>query len=839
MEIIQNHSGRRSIIYKHISLVPWKDIYMENYLTWKNWTLGKCKVSKVTKNSHAGFICMDFNDKHAISIKVGQPTKVWNLETGECNLRLDAETQLFTAVKFNDTYIVGGFNSGDIKVWSVEDKSLKFVLRGHTEEVGSISIYKNSAASGSEDCTIRIWNLVTGECLKILQGHTGPVSTVQLGKDVLVSGSTDSTVRVWDIESAICQKTLEGHQGTVFTLQFDDRYICSGGDDASILVWDFQSGKLLRKLKGHHHAVICLQFDQSKIVTGSADKTIKQATFAGLRNRSRTIGEANPKRTSPTPAAGTSRNTTNAPIQLDNHISNEAIFSQFIKQFPHCDWKVRRKWLLAILYECDPTDMAYLNERIPRLHRDFIKLLSSKIVYRILEYVNPRDLASLSQVSRTWNSILTSKDLWFALYESIGLKSMAPVFYIEGGNARDNARRFYSYGNWANGKFSSRSFAAHELGILCMYFDSKYIATGSSDKTCKLFNIRTGNCLRTFSGHTESILAVQFDDEKVITGSADYSLRLWQNRDNGSVLCTFLDHSAAVTCLKYINDKLISGSEDKTIRIWEIGEYLKKTKGLNGEGSRLPNVCNASRTLHGHDSAIKCLDFQGDGVAQTNVTILSPSGNCLNVLGFNPAVKDLISIGLEDPITGMFNEHPQILHDPISGVQYCEDRLLVSTLSGYAFLFNVTPLPLSEPALYKSYENLLKWAQTKSTFTENGLYRYQSKSIHKHGGMHGKWSLCAKSDAWRLMNGGSQGFVGVWNHRTRRFLYKLKTVDEPEYEEKPLKLHKEVTGSMASFAKKDKKDSARALTGLAFDDSYIIASSMDGVIYIWQPHILS
>ncbi|KAJ3272333.1 hypothetical protein HDV01_005767 [Terramyces sp. JEL0728] len=812
--IIQNQGGKHSIIYKHISLVAWKDIYMENYLTWKNWTLGKCKVSRVTKNSHAGFICMDFNEKHAISIKVGQPTKLWNLETGECNMRLDTETQLFTAVKFNDMYIVGGFNSGDIKVWLVGQKTVRSVLRGHTEEVGAISIYNDTAASGSEDQSIRIWNLITGECEKIMQGHTGPISAIQLGKNRAVSGSTDSTIKIWDVQSGACQRTLSGHNGTVFTLQFDDRYVCSGGDDSSIIVWDFNTGKLLRRLTGHHHAVICLQFDHAKIVTGSADKTIK--TAAGHRNRSKTIGESSIKRSSPVASANSVRSSVAPPIELDNHISDDTVFSQFIKQFPRCSWKLRRKWLLSILYECDPTDMDYLNDRIPRLHRDFIKLLSSKIVYRILEFVNPKDLAILSQVSRTWNSILTSKDLWFALYESIGLKSMAPVFYIDGGNARDNARRFYSYGNWANGKFSSRKFVAHELGILCMYFDSKCIATGSSDKTCKMFNIKNGVCLRTFSGHTESILSVQFDDDKIITGSADHTLRLWQNKDNGSVICTFVDHTAAVTCLKYINDKLISGSEDKTIRIWEIGDYLKKSKYPNGDGMRQPNICSASRTLHGHDSAIKCLDFQADA-------------------------RDLISIGLEDTITGLFNPHPQILHDPISGVQYCEDRLLVSTLSGYAFLFSVTPLPMPDTVLYKSYEKLLKWAQTKSTFTENGVYRYQSKyNKQKHGGMHGKWSLCAKSDAWRLMNGGSQGFVGVWNHRTRRFLYKLKTVDEPEYEEKPAKkLTKEVTGSLASFAKKEKKDSARALTGLAFDDSYIIASSMDGVIYVWQPHILT
>ncbi|KAJ2988355.1 hypothetical protein HDV02_005633, partial [Globomyces sp. JEL0801] len=208
---------------------------------------------------------------------------------------------------------------------------------------------------------------------------------------------------------------------------------------------------------------------------------------------------------------------------------------------------------------------------------------------------------------------------------------------------------------------------------------------------------------------------------------------------------------------------------------------------------------------------------------------------------FNPTVSEIVMIGLDSTGTEIPSSHDAILHDPISEIQFSEERLLVSTLSGYGFLHNVNPPPKIETKIPKIYESLLQWANQPGSFSRIGIYQYQPReadSNNSNKGMNGRWSLCAKNDAWRLMNGGSQGFVAVWNHRTGKFLYKLNSRDDIKPILKDISIEsKQNIGSLNSFAKKDNKlDSIRALTGLSFDDSYIVASGMDGFIYIWEPN---
>jgi WD40 repeat protein len=73
------------------------------------------------------------------------------------------------------------------------------------------------------------------------------------------------------------------------------------------------------------------------------------------------------------------------------------------------------------------------------------------------------------------------------------------------------------------------------LGILCIAFDGKQIAvrfpfsfqylshhahtmlgqTGSADRTCRVFDVKTGECIRTFSGHEQKIFSIAMDETRV------------------------------------------------------------------------------------------------------------------------------------------------------------------------------------------------------------------------------------------------------------------------------------------------------------------------------------
>jgi F-box and WD-40 domain protein CDC4 len=61
-------------IQKQVSLAPWKGVYMQNYLTWKNWMVGKCKVSNLSPDS--SFLCMSFDEERGLSLRRGHPVKL-------------------------------------------------------------------------------------------------------------------------------------------------------------------------------------------------------------------------------------------------------------------------------------------------------------------------------------------------------------------------------------------------------------------------------------------------------------------------------------------------------------------------------------------------------------------------------------------------------------------------------------------------------------------------------------------------------------------------------------------------------------------------------------------
>jgi WD40 repeat protein len=79
----------------------------------------------------------------------------------------------------------------------------------------------------------------------------------------------------------------------------------------------------------------------------------------------------------------------------------------------------------------------------------------------------------------------------------------------------------------------------HELSVLAVAIspDSTLVATGSKDKSVKLWEYHTGREIRTLFGHDHSVTSIAFspDGKYLISGSYDKSVRIW-NVSNGKEL---------------------------------------------------------------------------------------------------------------------------------------------------------------------------------------------------------------------------------------------------------------------------------------------------------------
>ncbi|MCA2892922.1 MAG: serine/threonine protein kinase [Microcystis sp. M048S1] len=128
--------------------------------------------------------------------------------------------------------------------------------------------------------------------------------------------------------------------------------------------------------------------------------------------------------------------------------------------------------------------------------------------------------------------------------------------------------------------------------------DGRYLASGSSDKTIKIWEVATGKELRTLTGHSDWVMSVAYspDGRYLASGSSDNTIKIWEVA-TGKQLHTLTGHSSGVLSVVYSPDGryLASGSYDKTIKIWEVAT-----------GKEL-------RTLTGHSRAVWSVVYSPDG----------------------------------------------------------------------------------------------------------------------------------------------------------------------------------------------------------------------------------
>ncbi len=141
--------------------------------------------------------------------------------------------------------------------------------------------------------------------------------------------------------------------------------------------------------------------------------------------------------------------------------------------------------------------------------------------------------------------------------------------------------------------------------------NGKTLASGSDDKTIKLWNLTTGQQLRTLKGHSASVrsVAISPDGETLASGSADNSIKLW-SLATGQEIRTLNRHLNSVWSVVISPDgeTLVSGSRDNTIKLGSVATG-QQICTLNGHSTDVKSVVISSdgRTLASgsHDDTIK------------------------------------------------------------------------------------------------------------------------------------------------------------------------------------------------------------------------------------------
>ncbi|KAF7791219.1 hypothetical protein EIP86_002233 [Pleurotus ostreatoroseus] len=114
----------------------------------------------------------------------------------------------------------------------------------------------------------------------------------------------------------------------------------------------------------------------------------------------------------------------------------------------------------------------------------------------------------------------------------------------------------------------------HKRGVWSVRFGraERVLATGSGDRTVRLWSLEDFSCVKTFEGHANSVLRVDFVNAgmQMVSAASDGLVKLWNVRTE-ECMATMDGHEDKVWALAVSSDErtIVSGAADSVVTFWE------------------------------------------------------------------------------------------------------------------------------------------------------------------------------------------------------------------------------------------------------------------------------
>jgi WD40 repeat protein/serine/threonine protein kinase len=186
-----------------------------------------------------------------------------------------------------------------------------------------------------------------------------------------------------------------------------------------------------------------------------------------------------------------------------------------------------------------------------------------------------------------------------------------------------------------------RVFVGHCDRVFAVAYspDGKTIATGSGDKTARLWDAATGQPLGQPLEHRGTVfaLAISPDGRWLLTGCEDFTAQLW-DMANGMRIGSPLKHQNRVLAVAFSPDgkQVLTGSHDKTAQLWEsaTGQRLAtfphpdivRSVAFSPDGRTILTGCDdqMARLWDVSDAELVGLPFQH--IHRVHAAVFSPDG---------------------------------------------------------------------------------------------------------------------------------------------------------------------------------------------------------------------
>ncbi len=175
-------------------------------------------------------------------------------------------------------------------------------------------------------------------------------------------------------------------------------------------------------------------------------------------------------------------------------------------------------------------------------------------------------------------------------------------------------------------QFGPENFCSdHKRGVwrVCS-INQNYFASASYDHVAKVCSVTEKKEIFTLSGHKKEVLSLApIDKERLATGSSDGTIKIW-NLKNGKMISEIAETKSktGIYSLTYAEGRFLSGSchvpknhskkWDHVIKVWnaEEGSFSFSMQGHSGGISKIVHLSKGTFISSSHDSTLKLWDLE-------------------------------------------------------------------------------------------------------------------------------------------------------------------------------------------------------------------------------------
>lgn len=562
------------------------------------------------------------NDGSSLLCECEDSVGIVTLATGQVTGRIPCNDDVITCISLapDNSSVIVALRSTSVQQYQWPSLELQRSFRSYHR--GPVMVMGWDASStllitGAADSSARIWDLQQKFCTHSLKGASGVFGSVLFDPDLSqrphVYGAAGSTIHIWALAagSSTLVTSLQGHHSSVTSLQItsDNTHLVSCGLDRVIILWDLKTFDnkrvvpVLESLSG-----IILQPKDSIFPGGQLDDGHIYALGVGDKgfpavwqvDTGRQVWKASaPLLTTPNQEGASLINQLVFSPVLDSIIFTTYDHSILFAKTNTLDvWKQLSGYndqILDVVFAgSGDTHLVMATNSVQLRIYDTSNFSCHLIqghtanVYSLCRHPTQHSLfasSSHDNTARVWHLKDDGTAVCIAIAVghtlSVGVVVLSQGFMVTGSNdmclKRWNIEKLLK--DPTDGSVVSLSSThtekAHDKDInsICVSVNYKLIASGSQDKTAKVWDSTNLSLMGVLRGHRRGIWCVQFSpvDEVLATASGDGTIKIWTLTDftNAS---TLEGHGVSVMKLSWISQgqQLLSIGSDGLLKLWTV-----------------------------------------------------------------------------------------------------------------------------------------------------------------------------------------------------------------------------------------------------------------------------